>query len=114
MPYGRGLPWGRSRTRCGRCGVSIDRDERDALAVACSLTTPELRARRAAVLTFVRAHLSERRELPNGIGLRFPADSSVIAPVAELMDADRQCSPFLDLRLTLTPTPAPVWLELTA
>ncbi|HEX9395010.1 MAG TPA: hypothetical protein VF923_10165 [Gemmatimonadales bacterium] len=93
--------------------MSIDRDERDALAVACSLTTPELRARRAAVLTFVRAHLSERRDLPNGIGLRFPADSSVIARVAELMDAERQCCPFLELRLTVTPDRGPVWLELT-
>jgi hypothetical protein len=93
--------------------VSIDRDERDALAVACSLTTPELRARRAAVLTFVRAHLSERRDLPNGMGLRVPADSSVIARVAELMDAERQCCPFLELRLTVTPDRGPVWLELT-
>ena len=83
------------------------------MAVACSLTTPELRARRAAVLTFVRAHLSERRELPNGIGLRFPADSSVIARVAELIDAERQCCPFLELRLSVAPDRGPVWLELT-
>jgi len=83
------------------------------LAVACSLTTPELRARRAEILAFVRAHLAERRELPNGLGLRFAADSSVIARVAELMDAEGQCCPFLELRLTVTPDRGLVWLELT-
>jgi hypothetical protein len=83
------------------------------LAVACSLTSPELRARRAEILAFVRAHLAERRDLPNGIGLRFPAESSVIARVAALMDAERQCCPFLELRLTIAPDRGPVWLELT-
>jgi len=81
--------------------------------VACSLTTPELRARRAEILAFVRAHLAERRQLPNGLGLRFAPDSSVIARAAELMDAERQCCPFLELRLTVTSDRGPVWLELT-
>ena len=93
--------------------MSIDRDERGALAAACSLTPPELRARRAEILAFLRAHLAERRDLPNGIGLRFAPDSSVIARVAELMDAERQCCPFLELRLTVAPDRGPVWLELT-
>ena len=65
------------------------------------------------MLSFVRAHLAERRELPNGLGLRFAPDSSVIARVTELMDAERQCCPFLDLRLTVASNRGPVWLELT-
>ena len=93
--------------------MSTGRNESGGLAVACSLTTPELRARRAEVLAFVRAHLVERRDLANGVGLRFAPDSAVIARAAELMDAERQCCPFLELRLILAPDRGPVWLELT-
>jgi hypothetical protein len=93
--------------------VNTDRDERGALAVACSLTTPALRARRAEILAFIRAHLAERRDLPNGIGLRFAPEAPLLARVAELMEAERQCCPFLELRLTVAPGGGPVWLELT-
>ena len=99
--------------RCGRSGVSTGRSDGGDAVLACSLTTPELRARRADVLAFVRAHVLERRALAEGVGLRFAPDSAVIARAAELMDAERQCCPFLALRLTVAPDGGPVWLELT-
>ena len=44
------------------------------LPVACSLTEPELAARRAGVLADVRRSAQEARWLADGVGLRFAAE----------------------------------------
>ena len=82
-------------------------------AVACPLTEPELRERRRTVLADFRASQLEVRDLANGYAFRFAPGSREIAALAELIDLERQCCPFLRFRLTVEPAGGPLWLELT-
>jgi hypothetical protein len=83
------------------------------LPVACSLTEPELQARRAGVLTEVRLSQQEARWLPDGIALRFAADAERLAMLATFIELERRCCAFLRFKLTVEPGGGPVWLELT-
>jgi hypothetical protein len=81
--------------------------------VACLLTEPELRERRRTVLADFRAAQLEVRDLADGYAFRFAPGSREIAGLAELIDLERQCCPFLRFRLTVEPAGGPLWLELT-
>jgi hypothetical protein len=81
--------------------------------VACSLTTPELAARRSELAAVVRARAAEVRPLADGCAFRYEADGAPLAELARLVDLERRCCPFLRFRLTVEPGGGPVWLELT-
>jgi len=85
----------------------------DELPVACTLTEPELAARRAGVLTAIRRDQQEARWLPDGVALRFTAEPARLAMLAAFVDLERRCCAFLRFRLTVEPGGGPVWLELT-
>jgi hypothetical protein len=53
-----------------------------------------------------------RRELPNGVGLRFKPVAGWVTELAKLVDLERAFRPFLTLRID-APAGGPVWLELT-
>jgi hypothetical protein len=85
--------------------------------VACLLTAPELRERRRTVLADFRATQVEARELKapgaEGYVFRFAPSASQLAALAELIDLERQCCPFLRFQVTVEPAGGPVWLALT-
>jgi hypothetical protein len=81
--------------------------------VACSLTAPELAARRAGLLADVRRLHEEARWLPDGVTLRFAAEPERLAMLATFIDLERRCCAFLRFRLTVEPGGGPIWLELT-
>ena len=83
------------------------------LPVACTLTEPELQARRAGVLADVRRSLQEARWLPDGVALRFAPDPERLATLATFIALERQCCAFLRFQLTVEAGGGPVWLELT-
>jgi len=83
------------------------------LPLACSLTTPELRARREQLLELLRQRRPERSPLPNGYRLRFDGGGDIVSLLAPIIEAERECCPFLQMRLTVEPGHGSVWLELT-
>jgi len=83
------------------------------LPVACTLTEPELAARRAGVLAEVRRSRQEARWLPDGVALRFAAGPESLTMLATFIELERRCCAFLRFRLTVEPAGGPVWLELT-
>jgi hypothetical protein len=83
------------------------------LPVACTLTEPELAARRAGVLGDVRRRALEARWLADGVQLRFPADTETLALLATFVDLERRCCAFLRFELTVEPGGGPAWLTLT-
>jgi hypothetical protein len=83
------------------------------LPVACTLTAPELRARRAGVLADVRRTQEDARWLPDGVLLRFAPVSETLALLGTFIELERQCCAFLRFRLIVEPGGGPVWLELT-
>lgn len=87
------------------------------LTVACLLTTPELQARRRTVLADFRAAQLDAKELTDATGegyaFQFAPSAARLAALTELIELERQCCPFLRLRLTVEPAGGPVWLALT-
>ena len=81
--------------------------------VACSLSEPELAARRASVLAAIRRDQQEARWLPDGVALRFAAEPGRLATLAAFIDLEHRCCAFLRFRLTVEPGGGPIWLELT-
>ncbi len=87
--------------------------ETRSLPIACSLTAPELQARRTTVLQKVRRAVVEVREIEDGYAYTFPSASEWLSEVAGLIDLERQCCPFLRFRLTVEENGGSLLLEMT-
>jgi len=85
------------------------------LPIVCTLSTPELRERRAGLLRRVRERLQEATPLAGGDGyeLRFPGDEETVAEVLELVRLESRCCAFLRFRVTLEPGGGAVTLEVS-
>jgi hypothetical protein len=81
--------------------------------VACLLSEPELRERRRTVLADFKAARLEVRDLADGYAFRFAPSSQQLTALAELIDLERRCCPFLRFRLIAEPAGGPLWLEMT-
>jgi hypothetical protein len=53
------------------------------------------------------------RELPDGYQFQLPSDATTYKEVAEYIDAERLCCPFLDISLRVTPEGGPLWMQFT-
>lgn len=80
-------------------------------SLACTLSERDLAARRAGLLAELRQQRQEIRWLPDGAAFRYR--STVLASLAEFVQLESQCCPFLCFRLTVEPAGGPIWLELT-
>ena len=83
------------------------------LPIACSLTAAELQERRSTVLQRVRRAVLEVRELEDGYLYIFPSAGEWVSELANLIDLERQCCPFLQFRITVAPNNGPLSLEMT-
>jgi hypothetical protein len=83
------------------------------LPIACSLTAPELQARRTEVLQKARAAALEVKDQEDGFAYRFPSNEFLLADLSTLIQLEHRCCPFLKITLTVEAGDGPVWLELT-
>jgi hypothetical protein len=81
--------------------------------VACTLSAPEMRERRAGLLADVQAGVRERRRIRGGWAFRFPPEARWLETLAGLTAVERECCRFLRFRLTAEPDGGPLWLEVT-
>jgi hypothetical protein len=79
---------------------------------ACALTDAELQQRRREVLQKARSEVTEVREIEDGFMYRFSATTQ-LAQLANLVELEHKCCPFLKFRITVEPADGPIWLELT-
>ena len=83
------------------------------LPVACSLMPAELQERRRAVLSKVRAAVTETTELETGFIYRFTSHGELISELGNLIQLEHQCCPFLTFRLTVERGDGSISLEMT-
>lgn len=83
------------------------------LPVACSLMDAELQERRRNVLQKVRSAVSEVEETENGFIYRFPSDRAWVKELANLVELEHQCCPFLKFSVTVEPGDGAFWLEMS-
>lgn len=82
------------------------------LPIACSLTSAELQERRSTLLQKVRSAVVEVRELEDGYAYSFPSEGEWLRELADVIDLERRCCPFLRFRITVEANDGPMWLEL--
>jgi hypothetical protein len=83
--------------------------------LACNLNahTPEQRVRHRELLTGILAKKLEVHEQVNGYTITLPAETSLIAEVAEYINLERLCCPSLYLNLTCEANHSPLVLEIS-
>lgn len=80
--------------------------------IACRLEPGTLRARRDALLPGIVVHAEHIEPIDGGFRLRF-ADATLLTMVASVVEAERQCCPFLAFALTVAPAGGPMSLDIT-
>ena len=83
------------------------------LPIACTLSGPDLAKRRAGLFADLSRRRQEARWLVEGITLRYSSEPGTLALLAEFIQLESQCCPFLRFRLTVEPGGGPIRLELT-
>ena len=83
------------------------------IPVACYLTDKELQARRQNNLEKAAEALIGATEISDGFVYKFPLKPAILQDLAEIIDLERQCCPFLNFRLTIESGTEFVSLELT-
>jgi hypothetical protein len=79
----------------------------------CDIILSEVNCRVSRLLETSSQQATERRKLPHGVGLSFEPASSRVTELANLVDLERECCPFLNFRIEVRAGGA-VWPELTS
>ncbi|PTL75754.1 hypothetical protein DAT35_52825 [Vitiosangium sp. GDMCC 1.1324] len=69
-------------------------------ALACTLPPPELRKRRAEVLSTVRSKVREIEETPEGFAFRFARTPGLAEELGEFVRFESVCCAFLQMEVT--------------
>jgi hypothetical protein len=83
------------------------------LPIACTLTPAELQSRGAQLLPGLVARATGRVQVTNGFRWAFAPTEALLAELAQVIDAERRCCPFLRFALVSEPDGGPISLEVT-
>jgi hypothetical protein len=95
--------------------MSVDTTTQSEVIIACipDAIPAEKRERWLEVATQMYAAVQEVQELPDGYAFRLPSSSEMLLIVAEDLNYDRLCCPFIRYTLELEPNGGPYWLRFT-
>lgn len=57
--------------------------------------------------------IKEWKELSDGYAFRIPTETDMIGKAATFIARDRQCCPFFEFNLEVTPDNGPIWLKMS-
>ena len=82
---------------------------------ACDLTvlSQEERKQFTSVTDALFATVQERHELENGFTFRFLNQPGQLVQIAQFIERESQCCPFLKFTLDVEPSSGPIWLRIT-
>ena len=83
------------------------------IPVACALDDIELRRRRTDYLEKIGSSLIDFKETESGFSYRFPLNETILPDLAEIIELERKCCPFLNFKMILEAGNNFVSLELT-
>ena len=83
------------------------------MPIACTLSPDALQTRRDGLLADVFQRAEHHELTEDGLRVRFSPGADIVATLARVVDAERQCCPFLRFVITVEPDGGPVLLELS-
>ena len=81
--------------------------------IACTLSPEALRTRREGLLASLLQRAGHHELIEHGLRVRFDPGTDLIAALAQVVDAERQCCRFLRFVITVEPDGGPVFLDLS-
>jgi hypothetical protein len=95
--------------------MSTDTTTQSEVIIACNphALPAEQRERWMIVGTQLYAAVQEVQELPDGYAFRLPTNPEMLLLVAEDLNMERLCCPFLRFTLEIEPNGGPFWLRFT-
>ncbi len=95
--------------------MPTDTTTQSEVPIACipDALSAEQQARWMEVGPQLYAAVQEVQELPDGYAFRLPSDAEMLLLVAEDLNFERLCCPFLRFTLDIAPNGAPFWLHFT-
>lgn len=83
------------------------------LPIACTLNADQLQERRQVIMGMLRSMQVIAVELDSGYAFTFPASSGTLPRIAELVEMERQCCPFLTFKIVAEADAGGIRLEVT-
>jgi hypothetical protein len=80
--------------------------------MSCKLTTPELKQRKATVITAIKGLIREKRELSNGYSYQFDGSDETIDLLTDFVKTERQCCDFFNFSIDVN-NDRTAWLKIT-
>ena len=95
--------------------MSTDTTTQPEVIIACNpnALTPKQQERWMDVGIQLYAAVQEVQELPDGYAFRLPSDAEMLLLVAEDLNFERLCCPFIHFTLDIVPNGAQFWLRYT-
>jgi hypothetical protein len=81
--------------------------------LACKLTTPELRERKATVIANLKKQILLTRELKNGFAYKFPGSDPIVDELVTFVKTERVCCDFFNFDLSISGNKSEAWLKIT-
>lgn len=80
-------------------------------SLCCRLNQPHDVAHRGALITALHRTALERRELEQGLAIRFSGDATTERRIFEFIAMERNCCPFLSFQLNLAAERGSIWMK---
>jgi hypothetical protein len=100
---------------CSTCASQKDSSSGEGTAtgipIACSLDKAQFEERKALV-NRIGELAAERKAISSGFALRFGPEAGLVSQLADFIEVERMCCPFLTFRIDVQ-AGGSVWLELT-
>ena len=95
--------------------MPTDTTAQNEVIIACNPNAipAERRERWLEIATHLYAAVQEIQELPDGYAFRLPSSSEMLLLVAEDLNYERLCCPFIRFTLDIEPNEGPFWLRFT-
>jgi hypothetical protein len=80
-------------------------------AMACKLTSPELRKRKEEVIAQLKAKVLDKKELADGYSYKFNGTDEMLDSLTAFIKSERLCCDFFNFKLSVS-ADSVAWLEI--
>jgi hypothetical protein len=81
--------------------------------LVCTLTSAEMKERKATVIANLQKELIEKKELKDGYAFKFKGTDAMVDELTSFIKTERECCSFFTFNLSVAGDKSAAWLELS-
>ena len=82
-------------------------------SLVCTLTSGEMKERKATVIANLQRELIEKKETAGGYAFKFKGDDAMVDELSTFIKTERECCSFFTFHLSVAGDKSSAWLELS-